>query len=563
MRKFLFTLFATSICSLLFAQFVVWSNGEILFQVENDKVDSITLYDIEVPEKEDYTYDNVYLYGNCTDPLNNREDGRFGMNASYTMSTATMLSGADLAAHGTKIIGVRALIDGEVSDAEVYVAGSLDMSDILTRKSFEWVDEGWQYVLFDEPLDITGSDLYVGYTITSSGFVIGLEPASKMTSTEYMYWNNQWFKLSDMGTKGYWSIQVILQGGDYSAETQYAISVDEVSVPTAVRANDEFKAMLEVRNTGVRTISKLEAIINVSGSETIIPIDRVLVNGQTAKVEVMIPVGDVSGDIDFSVKVREKGSAIESETYNKSLTVHSGLKRNAILIEQFTGQSCPNCPAGAAAIKKSISELADPNRVCWVAHHTYLGGDAFLVSGSWEINKALGVTQYPMCNVNRAEVEYEKGNTKLIWHPAAMTSSLLSSLLPIPASATMNLEREFNAETRELKVKVSGYSLEEVAYITVLVNQDNMRASQSGASGDYYHTAPRKFLTAGTGDQLTLDAEGNYSVEYTYVIPEKVGSFECVLEDMEVVAFIHGDINDANKREVYNADHVDVLDSAE
>ena len=64
MRKFLFTLFASSICSLLFAQFVVWSNGEIIFEVENDKVDSITLYDIEVPEKENYSYGNVYLYGN-------------------------------------------------------------------------------------------------------------------------------------------------------------------------------------------------------------------------------------------------------------------------------------------------------------------------------------------------------------------------------------------------------------------------------------------------------------------------------------------------------------------
>ncbi len=560
MRKFLFTLFASSICSLLFAQFVVWSNGEIIFEVENDKVDSITLYDIEVPEKENYTYDNVYLYGNCTDPINSNEAGRFGMNAAYTISTASLMNGAELAKHGTKIIGVRALIDGEVSDSEVFVTDNLD--SLGTRQSFSWVDEGWQYVLFDEPIEITGTDLYVGYKISGAGYIIGFESTSNAQPTEMMWWNDTWYQLSTMGTKGLWSIQAILQGGDYSAETQYAISVDEVSVPTAVRANDEFKAMLEVRNTGVRTISKLEAIINVSGSETIIPIDRVLVNGQTAKVEVMIPVGDVSGDIDFSVKVREKGSAIESETYNKSLTVHSGLKRNAILIEQFTGQSCSNCPTGAAAIKKSISELADPNRVCWVAHHTYLGGDAFLVSGSLEINKALGVTQYPMCNVNRAEVEYEKGDTKLIWHPAAMTSSLLSSLLPTPASATINLVREFNAETRELKVKISGYSLEEVAYITVLVNQDNMRAMQSGASGDYYHTAPRKFLTSGKGDQLILDAEGNYSVEYTYTIPEKVGSFDCVLEDMEVVAFIHGDINDADKREVYNADHVDILDSA-
>ena len=140
-----------------------------------------------------------------------------------------------------------------------------------------------------------------------------------------------------------------------------------------------------------------------------------------------------------------------------------------------------------------------------------------------------------------------------------MTSSLLASLLPIPADATMELTREFNAETRELKVAVKGQSLKKVAYITVLVNQDNMVAHQSGASGDYYHTAPRAFLTAGTGDKLTLDAEGNYSVEYTYTIPEKVGDFDCVLEDMEVVAFVHGDITDANGRDVYNADKIDVL----
>ena len=66
-----------------------------------------------------------------------------------------------------------------------------------------------------------------------------------------------------------------------------------------------------------------------------------------------MPFSSIIGNIDFSVKVREKGSAIESETNSKSLTVYSGLKRNAILIEQFTGQNCPNCPAGAAAIKNT------------------------------------------------------------------------------------------------------------------------------------------------------------------------------------------------------------------
>ncbi len=503
----------------------------------------------------------VYLYGNCTDPINNREDGRFGMNSTYTMSTATMLSGEELSKKGTKIIGIRALIAEEVTDAEVYVAGSLDMNNILVRKSFTWVDEGWQYILFDEPLAITGDSLYIGYTITSSGFAIGLEPAKAMIATEYMYWNDEWYKLSDMGTKGYWSIQAIVQGGDYSAETQHAIVVDKLSIPEATRANSQFKATLEIRNAGVCTIGGLEITSTISGISETTVVDKVMMNGQSAKVEIMVPVGDVEGNVDFAVKAKVKGQDVESEEYKSTLNVYAGLERNAILIEQFTGQNCSNCPAGAAAIKKSILELVDPNKVCWIAHHTYLPGigDAFTVPGSMEVTNALGVSAFPMCDVNRKQVEYEPGNVKLIWHPAAMTSSLLASLLPIPADATMELTREFNADTRELKVAVKGQSLKDVAYITVLVNQDNMVAQQAGASGEYRHTAPRKFLTEGTGDRLILDAEGNYSVEYTYTIPEKVGSFDCVLEDMEIVAFVHGDINDRNNREIYNADKIDIL----
>lgn len=508
-------------------------------------------------EEKKFDVDSVYLYGNCVDPVNASEEGRFGMNSSYAISAATQLAGSELVGRGTKIIGVRALITGEVSDASVFVANSLE-SD-LARKSFTWVDEGWQYVLFDEPVAITGEDLYVGYTITGAGYIIGFESTNVGCPTEMMWWNGQWYKLSDMGTKGRWSIQAILQGGDYSAEEQYAISVDRLSLPEATRANDEFKATMEIRNAGVRTIGGLEITSTIGGKSTTTAVEKVMMNGQSAKVEITVPVGAVEGNVDFAVKAKVKDEAVESEEYKSTLNVYAGLERNAILIEQFTGQGCSNCPAGAAAIKKSISELADPSRVCWVAHHTYMGGDVFTVDGNMDVNQALGITQWPMCNVNRKAVEYEPGNVKLIWHPAAMTSSLLASLLPTPADATMELTREFNAETRELKVAVKGQSLKDVAYITVLVNQDNMLARQSGATGDYNHTSPRQFLTAGTGDKLTLDAEGNYSVEYTYTIPEKVGSFDCVLEDMEVVAYVHGDINDKDNREIYNADKIDIL----
>ena len=506
--------------------------------------------------------DGIYLLGNCTDPINSREDGRFGMNDNYTIAMFTTLAGEDLLAHGDAIVGVRALIDGEVENAEILIANKLDLdSGIVARKSFSYVEGGWQYVLLDEPLKITGDTLYVGYKITSAGYVIGLEPASKMVKTEHMWWNDDWYQLSTMGVKGYLSIQAILQGGDYSAETQYAIALDNLSVPEATRANSEFKATLEVRNAGIRLISGVDVIANIDGQEKTISVDKELMNGQSAKVDVLLPIGEVEGAVEFSVKAKVKGQGVESEEFKSSLNVYAGLERNAILIEQFTGQNCSNCPAGAAAIKKAISELVNPDKVCWIAHHTYLPGvgDAFTIPGNFDVTNALGVSQYPMCNINRKEVEYEPGQVKLIWHPAATTSSLLASLIPMSAEATIELTREFNASTRELKVKVAGKSLKNLAYITVLVNQDNMVARQAGATGDYHHTSPRAFLTKSTGDQLTLDAEGNYSVEYTYTIPEAVGGFDCVLEDMEVVAFVHGDINDKNNREIYNADKIDIL----
>ena len=50
MKKSLFTFIILSICSLLAAQFIVWHNGQIVFQSDINKVDSITLYDYNISD---------------------------------------------------------------------------------------------------------------------------------------------------------------------------------------------------------------------------------------------------------------------------------------------------------------------------------------------------------------------------------------------------------------------------------------------------------------------------------------------------------------------------------
>ena len=210
-----------------------------------------------------------------------------------------------------------------------------------------------------------------------------------------------------------------------------------------------------------------------------------------------------------------------------------------------------------------VESLTDPDKVAWVAHHTYYTDD-FSLNESAYIADYLQAYFAPACNFNRLERNYGLGKEELIWLPDYATKELLEQALMEPGLATMNVVREYNSETRELTVEVKGRSIEKVAYITAVLTQSGIEARQSGANGTYVHNnAPRAFLTAAKGDKLELDAEGNYTKTFTYTIPESVGVFDCLPENMEFVSFIHGAIDNASTRLVYNADHVSVVPDVE
>ena len=61
MKKSLFTLIVLSLCSLLAAQFIVWRNGQIVYQSNINEVDSITLYEYKLPDAPDKPNDPKYI----------------------------------------------------------------------------------------------------------------------------------------------------------------------------------------------------------------------------------------------------------------------------------------------------------------------------------------------------------------------------------------------------------------------------------------------------------------------------------------------------------------------
>ncbi len=231
-------------------------------------------------------------------------------------------------------------------------------------------------------------------------------------------------------------------------------------------------------------------------------------------------------------------------------------KRTAVLIEQFTGQGCAACPYGAQILNNAISGLApeDQSRIVWVAHHTF-GDDAFSMEQSFEINDAFGVNAYPMIVANRSVVEYSAGESSLIWSPNVATTALLQGMLDEDAGATINMNHTYDPQTQMLSVKVSGeiFSKED-KYVTVMVKHSGLVASQNGAEGDYTHNnVPWLFLTYGRGARVAPNAHGRYSLDVVQIVPSRLGNFGANTEMMEVVAFVHGDINNAGQRAVLNA----------
>ena len=79
-----------------------------------------------------------------------------------------------------------------------------------------------------------------------------------------------------------------------------------------------------------------------------------------------------------------------------------------------------------------------------------------------------------------------------------------------------------------------------------------------GKEGYYSHNhAIRASLTDTWGQELVLTPENKYEMTFHYQIPETIGNFDVVIEDMEIVAFVadYDATNNFNCR-VHNAEAV-------
>lgn len=232
-------------------------------------------------------------------------------------------------------------------------------------------------------------------------------------------------------------------------------------------------------------------------------------------------------------------SALSASAWN----VGTEVTHKNVLIEEFTGIQCPNCPDGHA-VAAMLSNL-HPGDVYSVAIHAGYFAEPrpsqpnFVTETGQAIHDYFGVSSYPSGIVNR----HDYGSGMIIgrsyWGPAGRAAIAEESPVNLWSQCT------YDADSRILKVEVEGYYTADMTEprLTVWLLQSEILGPQSGGGlGEEYphrHMLRDKLTADDFGDALSEKTAGEYFTRtYTYVLPEAIGEVPTDPVNSQVLCFV-------------------------
>lgn len=477
------------------------------------------------------------------------------------------------------IVGARVYIGAEATDTKIFI--STDLQTNLYEQPFEVIPNAWNYVKFTTPFELTDSlpGVYIGYIGMSDGAMLGMESGEFQLNSGGMgmdiYYDStegdQWqffTKVGGYGYKGKLGVQAVVAGGDYSADVQNDITIANVRTNNKLPINSLNNIKFDVFNYGIKTVKDITVEYEYNGEKKSITYDKLdLWNGmgQTINItDLKTPATEGKYTLTITAKTSTGDQQQDDNTYTVEQEIYASGFQRKVLIEKFTGQSCSACPNGAEIVK--ATRAAFEGRSIEVAHHEGFGADAFTITESTEYaNFFYNQPKFSpaiMIDRNLANSENPESVVGRVNDNATplFTADVLSKALESIAPLNVNITHTYNEANRQLAVTVSGEAIQALpnARVNVWLTQSNIKAYQLKGGDDYTHNhAIRTTLTGTWGKELVLTPENKYEMTFRCQVPEKVGEFPIVLEDVEIVAFVadYDATNSFNCR-IHNAEAV-------
>jgi thiol-disulfide isomerase/thioredoxin len=217
-----------------------------------------------------------------------------------------------------------------------------------------------------------------------------------------------------------------------------------------------------------------------------------------------------------------------------------------VLVEEYTGQKCPNCPE-AAEVAHNLQQVYGEQVIVIAVHAGFYSipdadGDFtadYRTSEGTELNSYFGFPAYPMGLVNRTPYS---GSTILLkdsWEGA------VAALLELDPDAGITITNGYNEGTRKLDCTVETEFLDDMEgtyNVCVFITESGIispQQTEGGVVANYEHNHMLRASMNGTwGDPVGTDgsAVGGIKVTntYSYTLPATWSAVNC-----NVVAFIY------------------------
>ena len=221
--------------------------------------------------------------------------------------------------------------------------------------------------------------------------------------------------------------------------------------------------------------------------------------------------------------------------------------RRAVLVEEFSGQLCVNCPAASEALEAMQEANGGPERIVVVSIHAGVGnmlainqamGQALRVEGlATDFGEQL-YSHYGLSSEPNAVIDRRSG---VVSQPQWLTTIINS--LSRDVSVGLSLRTDYDSESRQLTVDVLGRTSGQGAYygnVHVWLTEDSIVTMQrlSGGGYDYSHVFNSIFRASATpmaGEQVSIMPADEVQPIYTASVTLE-GHWRP--EKMAVVAFV-------------------------
>ncbi|NNE27199.1 MAG: Omp28-related outer membrane protein [Saprospiraceae bacterium] len=225
-----------------------------------------------------------------------------------------------------------------------------------------------------------------------------------------------------------------------------------------------------------------------------------------------------------------------------------------VLVEELTGVSCPNCPAGIAVINFILDEF-DGNVVTYGVHglnqtkpkddskYDFRNDDAIDLEES--LKPFFGKPAAAINRVLFSGQDHVSNTSRDLW-PSMVEQELLK-----PQQLAIFLDSSFDEDTRTATINVGVKAIIALAgelQVHVSITESHLIDPQDDVNRtipDYEHNHVLKdILTQLNGDVLTTDITANEIINrtYQYTVPDELNG-EWIPENMEIVAFVTSSSN--------------------